>query len=112
MEIIKISPGKRWEVVFRDNDNWQVGIYFPEYTSREQIDVLEKHDAPELFYLVSGRIVLVLSNDLKEIREVEMEPGEIYIVNEWHSAYRPNGENGIALVIEKPSIKTEYARLK
>jgi len=42
MEIIKISPGKRWEVVFRDNDNWQVGIYFPEYTSREQIDVLEK----------------------------------------------------------------------
>jgi len=111
MEIIRISPRKRWEVVFRDNDNWQVGIYFPEYTSREQIDVLEKHDAPELFYLVSGRIVLVLSNDLKEIREVEMESGEIYIVNEWHNAYRPNGEKGVAIVIEKVNIKTEFAKL-
>jgi len=86
-------------------------IYFPEYMSRKQIDVLEKPDAPELFYLVSGRIVLVLSNDLKEIREVEMEPGEIYIVNEWHNAYRPNGEKGVAIVIEKINIKTEFAKL-
>ncbi len=112
MEIIRLSPKQRWEIVFRDNDNWQVGIYSPEYTSREQIDVLEKHDAPELFYLVSGRIILVLSNDLKEIREVEMEPKKIYIINEWHNAYRPNGENGLALVIEKPTIKTEYAKMK
>ena len=41
-----------------------------------------------------------------------MEPGKIYIVDEWHNAYRPNGVEGIALVIEKPDIKTEYAEIK
>jgi len=34
-----------------------------------------------------------------------------YIVNEWHNAYRPNGEKGVAIVIEKINIKTEFAKL-
>ena len=34
-----------------------------------------------------------------------------YIVDEWHNAYRPNGETGIALVIEKTDIKTEYGEI-
>lgn len=112
MKTIELSSRQRWRVVFKCNKYWQVGIYVPEYTSRNQIKVLEKHDSPELFYLVKGRIVLVLSSDLKELREVEMEPGKIYIVDEWHNAYRPNGVEGIALVIEKPDIKTEYAEIK
>lgn len=112
MEIIKLIPRQRWRIVFRYNDNWQAGIYFPEYISMEQINFLEKHDSPELFYLIRGRIILVISSDLREIKEVEMKPGNIYIINEWHNAYRPNGVDGLALVIEKPDIKTEYAKLK
>ncbi len=109
---IPIRPKRRWEVVFKDNNRWQCGIYVPEFTSREQIAWLEKHDGPELFYLVGGSIVLVLSEDGKEIIEVPMEKNTIYIVNEWHNAYRPKGVKGAALVIEKTDIKTEFLKLK
>ncbi|MCD6196378.1 MAG: hypothetical protein J7J82_06305 [Staphylothermus sp.] len=108
MKVLNISPKSRWEVIFKDNDHWQAGIYVPENTSREDIKYLEKHDAPELFYLIEGRIVLVISSDLKTFHEVEMQPGKIYIVDEWHNAYRPEGVKGIALVIEKTNIKTQY----
>ena len=41
-----------------------------------------------------------------------MEPGKLYVVNEWHNAYRPSGEYGVALVIEKTNIRTRYASIK
>ncbi|RLG79630.1 MAG: hypothetical protein DRO40_12520 [Thermoprotei archaeon] len=112
MKIINVIPRQRWEIVFRDNDSWQAGIYYPEYISREEIDILEKHNVPELFYLIQGEIILVLSRDLKEIKEVPMEPGKLYIIDEWHNAYRPNGKNGVALVIERTNVKTIYTRIK
>lgn len=52
MKVLDVSPRSRWEVVLRDNDHWQAGIYVPENTSRSDIRFLEKHDAPELFYLI------------------------------------------------------------
>jgi len=107
-----LAPRGRWEVVFRDSDRWQVGVYVPEYTSIGEVVMLEKHDAPELFYLVKGSIVLVLSSDLREIREVAMEPGRLYVVDEWHNAYRPNGVEGVVLVVERAGVKTEYARIR
>jgi len=110
--ITDVAPRGRWEVVFRDSDRWQVGVYVPEYTSIGDIVVLEKHDAPELFYLVKGSIVLVLSSDLRGVREVVMEPGRLYIVDEWHNAYRPNGVEGVALVVERTGVRTEYARIR
>jgi len=110
--IIDVAPRSRWEVVFRDSDRWQVGVYVPEYTSIRDVEVMEKHDAPELFYLVKGSIVLVLSNDLREIREVVMEPGRLYVIDEWHNAYRPNGVEGVALVVERTGVRTEYARIR
>jgi len=109
---IPIRPRQRWEVVFKDNNRWQCGIYVPEFTSRDQIVWLEKHDGPELFYLVEGSIVLVLSENGKEIIEVPMEKNTIYIVNEWHNAYRPKGVKGVVLVIEKTDVKTEFLKLK
>lgn len=112
MKIINISPKERWKVVFKDNNYWQIGIYVPEYTSRDNIKNLEKHDGPELFYLVEGRIILLISKDLSEFEEIEMKPGKIYIVDEWHNAYRPNGEKGVALVIERTNTKTIYASIK
>jgi len=107
-----LAPRGRWEVVFRDSDRWQVGVYVPEYTSIGDVVVLEKHDAPELFYLVKGSIVLVLSSDLRGVREVVMEPGRLYVVDEWHNAYRPNGVEGVALVVERTGVRTEYARIR
>ncbi len=112
MQEIEIKPKGRWEVVFREADKWQCGIYVPEFTSIEEITWLEKHDAPELFYLVRGSVVLVLSPDGKEIREVPMREGVIYVVDEWHNAYRPRGVEGIVLVIERVGISTQYLKLK
>ncbi len=84
----------------------------PENTSLREISYLEKHDKPELFYLIKGKIILVISKDGKTVEEVEMDKGKIYIVNEWHNAYRPMGCEGIALVVEAPDIETIYRRLK
>ncbi len=112
MKIIDIMPKSRWEVVFKDNDNWQAGIYVPEHTSRGDIKLLEKHDSPELFYLIEGEIVLVLSEDLRSFMEVKMVPNKLYIIDEWHNAYRPEGVKGVALVIERTGVKTQYKDIK
>lgn len=107
LNVIEIEAKRRWEVVFRDGDSWQLGVYVPENESIDDVKILEKHDCPEMFYLVRGRIVLVLSSG-DELEEVEMEEGKIYIVECWHNAYRPEGSPGVALVVERPSVKTEY----
>ena len=110
MEVIEVKAKRRWEVVFRDGDCWQLGIYVPENESIDDIKVLERHDCPEMFYLIKGRVVLVLSSG-DGLEEVEMREGRIYIVDCWHNAYRPGGSPGIALVVERPSVKTEYRPL-
>ncbi|ABL77425.1 cupin domain-containing protein [Thermofilum pendens] len=100
--------GERWTVAYRENDKWQVGIYIPENASLREVTVLEKHDRPELFVLLEGEITLVVSEDGSELREVKMEPGKLYVVDEWHNAYRPGGRRGVALVVEAPGVETEY----
>lgn len=101
----------RWNIVFSDQGSWRAGIYVPENSSRKEIRSLEKHDKPELFVLLEGEIVLVLSQDGLNVLEVPMEPGKIYVVEEWHNAYSPRGSRGKALVIEAEDIKTEYLSL-
>jgi len=108
---IIIKGDMRWNVVFKDEERWQCGIYVPENSDRSQIKRMEKHDGPELFYLIEGNITLVLSEDGKKITELPMEKNIVYIVNEWHNAYRPNGMKGISLVIEKTGVKTEFLNL-
>ncbi len=111
LKVIPVRSETRWTIVFRENQRWQCGIYVPENESLDDIKTLEKHDAPELFLLVEGSIVLVLMEN-EEIKEVPMEKGKIYIVDTWHNAYRPNGSKGVALVIERPDIRTEYKSLE
>jgi len=108
---IIIRDDLRWNVIFKDDERWQCGIYVPENSDRSQIKRMEKHDGSELFYLIDGNITLVLSEDGKKIVEVPMEKNIVYIVNEWHNAYRPNGIKGISLVIEKTGVKTEFLTL-
>lgn len=108
---IEIKPKKRWEVIFQSY-GWRAGIYVPENTSLQEVSYLEKHDKPELFYLIRGKIILVISKDGETLEKVEMDKGKIYIVTEWHNAYRPMDCEGIALVVEAPDIETVYRKLK
>ncbi|RLF19176.1 MAG: hypothetical protein DRZ82_06655 [Thermoprotei archaeon] len=108
VEIIPIKAKGRWHVVFREDEKWQCGIYVPENESLEDIKFLELHNAPELFILIKGKINLVLMDESGKVHEIPMEEGKLYIVQTWHNAYRPNGKEGIALVIERPDISTEY----
>ncbi|RLF21703.1 MAG: hypothetical protein DRN15_05440 [Thermoprotei archaeon] len=110
VETIKIEVLERWRVVYKEDEKWQCGIYSPEFSSKEEVSYLERHNAPELFLLIRGEVVLLLSKDGKEVEEVRMKPGIIYIVEEWHNAYSPK-RDGVVLVIERPDIKTEYIRL-
>ncbi len=104
--VVNFRSNMRWKVLFRDPGKWLLSVYVPENERREDIRVLEKHDAPELFYLVRGKVTLVVSSG-EEIEEVEMEPGRAYIVEGWHNAYRPEGGEGVAMVIEKDGVTTE-----
>ena len=94
---IPIKPRQRWEIIFEENGRWRCGVYVPEHSA--------------LFLLIRGRIVLLLSKDGRSIVEKPMEEGKIYIVEEWHNAYRPGGCEGVALVIERMDIKTEYVKI-
>lgn len=111
IKVIDVRTEERWKVVFREGEKWQVGLYSPENTSLEEIKTLEKHDAPELFMLVRGSMVLVVEED-GNLREVPLEYGKLYIVEEWHNAYRPGGKEGVALVVERPDIKTEFKEVR
>jgi hypothetical protein len=112
--VIKVSleSRKRWDIIFRDEGRWLCGLYVPEHTSREQVKRLERHEGPELFYLVKGRIVLVLSSDGKNVIEVLMEKGMVYVVEEWHNAFRPDGVEGVSLVVERADVRTEFLNIE
>ena len=109
--VLDLETGVRWKVVFRDAGKWILGIYIPEITSREEVKVLERHNAPELFVLVKGKVTLVVANG-NVIKEVKMELGKPYVVTGWHNAYRPEGSEGVVLVVERDAVKTEFRRVE
>jgi len=103
--------GKReWRVLFRDKGKWLLGVYRPKFTARSQISKLEKHAGPELFSLVKGKVNLVLK-EKGRIKEVALRLGEAVVTDTWHNGYRPGGEEGICLVIERDGNPSRYLRL-
>ena len=100
------NKGERWKVHFKDEGNWLLGVWIPEFSSREEVSYLERHEKPELFLLLKGKIVMLLSEDGKNIKEVELESGKPLVVYGWHNGYRV-GE-GEALVVEWDGNTTEY----
>lgn len=106
MKEIAVKGDKRWRVVFKDSDRWLCGIYVPEFKSKKEITYLERHDGPEMFYLIDGKVTLVLKDEDGRERKVPLSKRKLVIVDEWHNAYRPGGARGIALVIEKIGNKT------
>lgn len=100
----------RWNVLF-DEGSWIMGVYKPEFTRRDEIKELEKHNFPEMFYLVEGEIMLLLKEDKGRLKELALEPGEAVILDCWHNAYSPDGR-GTALVMERKGIKTEFMKIE
>lgn len=109
---LAIAAGQTWQVLCGDRDHWRVGIYSPEQSSAAEIGelaALERHDCPELFCLLSGRLTLVLSDGAGGTRELALEPGVPVLVEAPHAGYCPDGPHtGAALVVERDAFDTEY----
>ena len=104
---IPLEGKKRWRVLFRESDRWLAGLYIPENRTREDVKVLEKHNASELFMLLDGNVTLVLKSDRGKARNVPLRKNELVIVDEWHNGYG----RGKALVIERSTNRTESMEL-
>ncbi len=110
--LLSIEPGKRWQVLCGDFGHWRLGVYSPPESSAEQCEELEKHDCPELFLLLSGKVSLVLA-EKAGTRVLALEPNKPVLVTSPHSGFCPEGAHtGAALVIERDSFDTEYRAAK
>lgn len=102
------TDASRWQVLCGDTAHWRVGLYSPDLASREQVVELERHDCPELFLLLSGRLTLVMSVN-GQVRELALEAGKPVLVESPHNGYCPDGPHtGRALVVERDAFDTEY----
>ncbi len=109
-EVLKLdNQGQRWKIHFKDENHWLLGVWIPEFNSREEVDYLEKHSYPELFLLLKGRIVLLVSEDGKNIEELELKAGEPVIVYGWHNGYKIG--DGEALIVEFDGNTTEFIKI-
>jgi hypothetical protein len=108
-----LAPAKAvtWQVLCGDRGHWRCGIYSPELDCFEAVGELERHDCPELFLLLRGRVTLVLSapHEPRSVRELPLEPGRPVLVTAPHSGYCPDGPHtGAAFVVERDAFDTEY----
>ncbi|MBI4363035.1 MAG: hypothetical protein HY558_07665 [Euryarchaeota archaeon] len=103
---LNLHHNRRWTVLCREPRRWQAGLYIPEFTRRKQVDVLEKHNGPELFIGLRGTVTLLLKGDRGPIRERALRPGEALWVDEWHNAYR--SPRGASLVVETAGLKSRF----
>lgn len=98
-----------WQVLCGDREHWRVGIYSPQLTGPEQIEELEQHDCPEFFWLLDGRLTLVLARE-DAVEYLDLEVGRPVLVTAPHSGYCPDGPHtGRALVVERDVFETRYA---
>jgi hypothetical protein len=103
------APSKIWQVLCGDAGHWRLGVYSPGATSAADCTELERHDCPELFLLLSGRLTLVLGDGAGGTREVPLEAGRPVLVESPHDGFCPDGPHtGSALVVERDSFDTEY----
>ena len=77
-KIYSTVPIQRWNVLFEDELHWKFGIYKPEFSSSDEITVLEKHSCPELFICMEGKMGLVVKTEYGE-NVIEMLPGLLYV---------------------------------
>ncbi|HEY3449433.1 MAG TPA: hypothetical protein VGK67_23970 [Myxococcales bacterium] len=105
---LEVKPGVRWQVMGGDAGHWRVGVYSPPETRASDCAELERHDCPEYFHLLSGRMTLLIK-DGPQVREVPLSPGRPVLVTAPHSGFCPDGPHGgVALVVERDLFSTEY----
>lgn len=103
---IVLASANRWTVPFADSSYWRLGIYNPEFSSPDEITILEKHSCPELFICRKGRMGLVIGSGNRECI-VELSDGEAIMVTDYHNGFRIE-ESGDFLVVERTVFTTEY----
>lgn len=106
--LLDIRSGERWQVACGDEGHWRVGYYSPSTTRPDDLTELERHDCPELFMLVSGRLGLLLVEN-GATRELMLEAGRPTLVTAPHAGFCPDGPHtGVAIVVERDAFDTEY----
>jgi hypothetical protein len=107
-EPLAIEPGRVWQVLCGDDDHWRAGVYSPAACEASELPELERHDCPELFLLLSGRLTLVCHVD-GAVRELALQPNRPVLITAPHSGYCPDGPHtGSAFVVERDRFSTEY----
>lgn len=105
---LDLPASGRWHVVCGDAGHWRMGVYSPTKAAAEEIEELERHDCPELFLLLDGRVSLLIA-DGGAPRVLELEPGRPVLVTAPHDGFCPDGPGtGTALVIERDAFRTDY----
>jgi len=107
-EPLDIEPGVVWQVLCGDDAHWRAGVYSPAASDPAELPELERHDCPELFLLLSGRLTLLCFED-DGVRELALEPNRPVLITAPHSGYCPDGPHtGAAFVVERDRFTTEY----
>lgn len=105
---LRPAAGQVWQVLCGDRDHWRLGLYSPAATGPEQIEQLEQHDCPELFWLLDGRLCLLVAKD-RRLEQIELIVGQPVLVSAPHAGFCPDGPHtGRALVIERDAFDTRY----
>ncbi|MBN1336484.1 MAG: hypothetical protein JXB39_11030, partial [Deltaproteobacteria bacterium] len=86
-----IEPDRLWQVLCGDAGHWRAGVFSPAATSAAECVELERHDGPELFLLLSGRVTLLLADGSGGVREVALEPLRPIRVEAPHAGFCPDG---------------------
>ena len=109
--LLSMAQDERWQVMCGDAGHWRLGVYSPSESSAEECAELERHDCPELFMLLSGKVTLVLSDGQGGTRELELEPEKPVLVSAPHAGFCPDGPHtGKCLVVERDCFDTEYRK--
>lgn len=111
--LLNIKPKKRWQVICGDKKHYRIGIYSPEYTRSDEIKILEKHDCPEFFMLIKGKLSLLIIDDKGNEKIIELEPLKPIFVEGWHNGFSPDGKfKGVSIVVERDEFTTIYKTRK
>jgi hypothetical protein len=106
--LLDVQPGVRWQVLCGDEGHWRLGMYSPAEASAADCQELERHDCPELFVLISGRMTLLCAEG-GALKEIPLEQGKPLLVTVPHNGFCPDGPHtGVAMVVERDAFETEY----
>ncbi len=112
-KLLSIRSRKRWQVLCGDRRHYLIGFYSPEYTSSDEIRILEKHNCPEFFMLIKGELSLLIIDDKGKEKILRLKPLQPVFVKEWHNGFCPKGKyTGLSIVVERDEFVTTYRTRK